>query len=117
MPYFHSYVFVRLSDAERNRAFCHSGVLRYLYWQGAPAVVREKEIEMIRSYLDGREQQHVLVESLSPGDKVQLLRGPFKDCQAHIEHLDTSRVRLVLPILGYKVSVKISDIAPARAAS
>jgi hypothetical protein len=31
--------------------------------------------------------------------------------------MDASRVRLVLPALGYKVSVKLSDIAPVRAAS
>ena len=117
VPYFPSYVFVRLPEAGRNRAFCHSGVLRYLFWQGQPAVVREEEIEMIRSYLHGRERQEVLVESLNPGDEVVLLRGALKNRHAHITHIDSSRVRLVLPVLGYKVSVRLSDIAPVRAAS
>jgi transcriptional antiterminator RfaH len=117
VPYFASYVFVRLSDADRNRAFCHSGVLRYLFWQGSPAVVREEEIGMIRTYLDGREEHQILVESLKPGDEVVLLRGALQDQRAHIQHIDATRVRLVLPILGYKVSVKLSDIAPVRAAS
>ncbi|MEJ2163647.1 MAG: transcription termination/antitermination NusG family protein, partial [Robiginitalea sp.] len=97
VPYFASYVFVRLSDAARNRAFCHSGVLRYLFWQGSPAVVREEEIGMIRTYLDGREEHQILVESLKPGDEVVLLRGALQDQRAHIQHIDATRVRLVLP--------------------
>ena len=117
VPYFASYVFVHLPEADRNSAFCHSGVLRYLFLQGKPAVVRDQEIEMIRTYLDGREQQQVLVESLKPGDEVVLLRGGLKDQRAHIQHIDATRVRLVLPVLGFKVSVKLSDIAPVRVAS
>ena len=114
VPYFASYVFVRLAEEDRNRAFCHPGVLRYLFWLGAPATVRDEEISNIRTYLEGREQQSVLVERLSQGDTVVLLRGPLKDQQAHIEHLDATRVRLVLPALGYKVTARLSDIAPVE---
>lgn len=112
VPYFASYVFVRLTEAERNRVFCHPGVLRYLYWQGQPAVVREEEIAMIRTYLEGREKHSVLVERLSEGDAVVLLRGPLKDRQARIEKVGPSRVRLVLPVLGYKITTLLSDVAP-----
>ena len=116
-PYFRSYIFVRLPEEERNRVFCHPGVLKYLFWLGKPAVIRDTEIEMIRTYLSGRERQDVLIEQLKPGDAVVLLRGALKDRQAHIEHIDASRVRLVLPVLGYRVSVRLSDIAPVRVAS
>ena len=115
VPYFASYVFVRLPDADRPRAFCHPGVLRYLFWLGQPATVREEEISTIRTYLEGREKQQVLVERLSEGDTVVLLRGPLKDRQAHIEKIDASRVRLVLPVLGYKITAKLSDVAPVEA--
>ena len=114
VPYFASYVFVRLDEEDRNRAFCHPGVLRYLFWLGAPATVRDEEISNIRTYLEGREKQSVLVERLSEGDTVVLLRGPLKDQQAHIEHLDPTRVRLVLPALGYKVTARLSDVAPVE---
>ena len=115
VPYFASYVFVRLPEACRDQVFCHSGVLRYLFWLGEPAQVRESEIDMIRTYLEGREKQSVLVERLSEGDTVVLLRGPLKDRQAHVEQIDASRVRLVLPVLGYKITAKISDVAPVEA--
>ena len=114
VPYFASYVFVHLAEADRDQAFCHPGVLRYLFWLGKPAAVREEEIAMIRTYLEGREQQHILVERLSEGDTVVLLRGPLKDQQAHVEQIDASRVRLVLPVLGYKITAKLSDVAPVE---
>ncbi|MDM9631157.1 UpxY family transcription antiterminator [Robiginitalea aurantiaca] len=117
VPYFASYVFVRLSEKDRDLVFCHSGVLRYLYWQGAPAVVRDTEIEMIRTYLHGQEREDVLVEALKPGDQVVLLRGALKDQQAFVEHLSSTRVRLILPVLGYKITTRISDVVPVRTAS
>ena len=70
---------------------------------------------MIRTYLEGREKQQVLVERLSEGDTVVLLRGPLRDRHAHIEKIDASRVRLVLPVLGYRITAKLSDVAPIEA--
>jgi transcription antitermination factor NusG len=117
VPYFASYVFVRLSEEDRPRAFCHPGILRYLFWQGKPAVVRETELDLIRTYLEGRESQQVLVERLGAGDPVVLLRGPLKGQQAHVETLSASRVRLILPVLGYKITARLTDVAPVREAS
>jgi transcription antitermination factor NusG len=117
VPYFASYVFVRLPEKERDRAFCHPGILRYLFWQGAPAVVRDTEIEMIRTYLHGRARENVLIEELKPGDSVVLLRGALKDQRAFVEHISPSQVRLILPVLGYKITTRLSDVAPVRAAS
>jgi transcription antitermination factor NusG len=117
VPFFASYVFVRLSEKDRPRAFCHPGILRYLYWQGKPAVVRETELDLIRTYLEGRERHQVLVERLAVGDQVVLVRGALKGQQAHIETLSTSRVRLVLPVLGYKITTRPGDVAPVREAS
>lgn len=117
VPYFASYVFVRLAEGDRPRAFCHPGVLRYLFWQGRPAVVRDEELEMIRTYLEGRERQQVLVERLGVGDEVVLLRGALKDTHAYVEQMDAVWTRLVLPSLGYKIIARLSDVAPVGEAS
>lgn len=117
VPYFASYVFVRLAEEDRPRAFCHPGVVRYLFWQGQPAVVRDEELEMIRTYLEGRERQQVLVERLGVGDEVVLLRGALKDTHAYVEQLGGAKARLVLPALGYKITARLSDVAPVGEAS
>lgn len=91
--------------------------MRYLFWQGKPAVVRDSEIEMIRTYLHGKEREEVLIEKLKPGDEVVFLRGGLKDQHAVIEHINPAQVRLILPVLGYKITTKLSDIAPAGVVS
>ena len=117
VPYFASYVFVRLAGEDRQRAFCHPGVRHYLFLQGQPAVVRDEELSMIRTYLEGRERHQVLVERLGVGDEVVLLRGALKNTHAYVEQLDPVYTRLVLPALGYKIIARLSDVAPAREAS
>ncbi|MFM1879440.1 MAG: hypothetical protein RLZZ241_2306 [Bacteroidota bacterium] len=117
IPYFPSYVFVRLADAERSQAFCHPGVLRYVYWQGKPAIIRDQELEMIQAYLEGKEKQEFLVEQLQIGDPVVLLRGGFKNNVAYVERLGSRKIRLVFPSLGFKITTLVSDVSPFRKAS
>ncbi len=44
VPLFKSYVFVKLEAQNRNQVFSVPGVVRYLFWLGKPAVVRDEEI-------------------------------------------------------------------------
>lgn len=117
VPYFPSYVFVRLCDAERSRAFCHPGVLKYVYWQGKPAIIRDQELEMIQTYLEGREKHEILVEQLQIGDPVVLLRGGFKNRVAYVEQLGGAKVTLIFPALGFKITAPVADVSPYREAS
>jgi transcription antitermination factor NusG len=117
VPYFPSYVFVNLAERNRNVVFCHPGVLRYVFWQGKPAIIRDAELEMIREYLDGKGKQDVMVEKFRVGDAVVLMRGALKNTQAFIEQLNTARARLILPALGYKITVRTSDLAPLRSSA
>ena len=116
VPYFPSYVFVRLEENERTTVFCHPGVLRYVFWQGKPAVIRD-ELEMIQNYLEGREKHQVLVERLQIGDPVVMMRGGFKNQVAFVEQLGATKARLVFPALGFKITTQISDLSPIRKAS
>jgi transcription antitermination factor NusG len=117
VPYFPSYVFVNLDERNRNVVFCHPAVLRYVFWQGKPAIIRDSELEMIKEYLDGREKQDVMVERFRVGDLVVLMRGALKNTQAYVEQLNSVRARLVLPALGYKITVRTTDLAPMRSSA
>lgn len=117
VAYFPSYVFVQLEDRERQRVFCHPGVLRYVFWQGKPAVIRDEEIDMIQNYLEGRNKHQVLIERLKVGDCVVLLRGGFKNQIAYVEQLGNNKARLIFPELGFKITTQITDLSPVREAS
>jgi transcription antitermination factor NusG len=44
-PLFKSYVFVRVNEEEKTPVRMTNGVVNYVYWQGKPALVKDKEIE------------------------------------------------------------------------
>jgi transcription antitermination factor NusG len=49
VPLFNSYVFVQVADSDRSLVFQSVGAVRYLFWLGKPAVVRDEEIGTIKS--------------------------------------------------------------------
>src|SRR5580693_7123569 len=51
-PLFKSYVFVNVVEEELTEIRLVNGVVNFVYWLGKPAVVKEKEIEVIRKFLN-----------------------------------------------------------------
>lgn len=109
-PLFRSYVFVRLKEKDRHKVFDVPGVVRYLYWLGKPALVRDVEIETIQDWLNEDKLEGVEVHHLTPGDKVRIPAGAFKDEEAIIQEVGSKRVRLVLVKLGCIVSARTKDL-------
>jgi len=50
-PLIASYVFVNIEEKNRNDVFDIPGVVRYLFWLGKPAIVREVEILALKEDL------------------------------------------------------------------
>jgi transcription antitermination factor NusG len=110
LPYFNGYVFVRLPEADRNRVFSIPGVVRYVFWQGKAAKVQDSEIQLMKNYLDGEQLEDARIEQLSVGEEVTFTRGAFKDRTALIEKIGPHKVRLVLPVLGYRITARMADL-------
>ena len=53
-PLFKCYVFVKVTEADRTKVRLTNGVVNFVYWNGKPAVVREKEIQTIKLFLEDR---------------------------------------------------------------
>ena len=109
-PLFKSYVFVNLKEQERNLVFDVPGVVRYLFWLGKPAIVRDKEIETIRKWTEDDEIEDLQIDHLTPGDKLTINSGTFKEQQAIIKEIGNKRMKLLLPSLGCTVNARIKDI-------
>ncbi|MFZ0488743.1 MAG: UpxY family transcription antiterminator [Salegentibacter sp.] len=109
-PLFKSYVFVNLKEQERNLVFDVPGVVRYLFWLGKPATVRDKEIETIRKWIEDDEVEDLQIDHLTPGDKLTINSGTFKEQQAIIKEIGNKRMKLLLPSLGCTVNARIKDI-------
>lgn len=106
VPLFNSYVFVRLAEAERNLVFQSSGAVRYLFWLGKPAIVRDEEINAIRKWLTTPDKYEISVSSLQVGDKVVLESGPFKSQEALVQQVNKNDYILVLESMGFVLRMK-----------
>ena len=100
VPLFNSYVFVQMEDKERNRVFEISGAVRYLFWLGKPAVVKDLEIEAIRQWLSAPDVYEVALDQWKKGDKITLESGPFISQTAIIQEVKQNHYILILESLG-----------------
>lgn len=106
MPLFNSYVFVQLPDAERNSVFSVSGVIRYLFWLGKPAIVRNDEIESIKTSLKNSNIIDISVTSIQVGDRIKLESGAFCNQDAIVQEVSKTHYILILESLGCVLKVK-----------
>lgn len=107
VPLFNSYVFVQLPEAQRNMVFQSVGVVRYLFWLGKPAIVRDEEIDTIQKWLDPAQANDVSLHSFQVGDAIQLESGPFSSQKAIVQEVTNTHYLLVLESLGCVLKMKI----------
>lgn len=105
VPLFMSYVFVKCKEYELRPLLTVYGVSRIVYYNGKPAVVREKEIEAIRNFLE-QASEH----PLCPGDEVDIVCGAFKNISGKIKKIKKSYLVLFLEQLGATVCVKLDAV-------
>jgi transcription antitermination factor NusG len=101
-PLFKSYVFVKVSDDDRTAVRMTSGAINFVYWQGKPAVIKEKEILAIKRFLDEYEN----VEARSSADlkvnqRVRITNGSLMDQEGKVMDLWHKTVRVAIDSLGY----------------
>ncbi|KQW97664.1 UpxY family transcription antiterminator [Flavobacterium sp. Root420] len=106
VPLFNSYVFVQLPDADRNTVFAVPGVVRYLFWLGKPAIVRDEEINIIKKNLNASNIADISVSSIQVGDRIKLDSGAFSNQDAIVQEISKTYYILVLESLGCVLKIK-----------
>lgn len=106
VPLFNSYVFVQLSEIDRNSVFNVPGVVRYLFWLGKPAIVRDEEINIIKSSLKATNVSDISVSSIQVGDRIKLESGAFTNQDAIVQEVSKTHYILVLESLGCVLKIK-----------
>ncbi len=106
VPLYNSYLFVKTTDAELRMLLQVQGVARILYYCGKPAIVRQKEIEAIRSFLDQATER-----PLCSGEEVEILTGAMKHVSGQIKKVKKDYIFLYIEQLGATVCVKTGSVA------
>ncbi len=107
VPLFNHYVFVQLPEKDRNLVFLSPGVIRYLFWLGKHAIVKDEEINTIKKWLDSGDNSDISVEQYNIGETIKVNSGPFMDQKATIQEITNTHYILVLESLGCVLKIKI----------
>ncbi|MFM2265117.1 MAG: hypothetical protein RLZ77_535 [Bacteroidota bacterium] len=110
VPLLNSYVFVHLEEADRKLVFEVPGIVRYLFWLGEPAIVRDEEIKTLQNWLS-LDFAELKVKALKPGDTIMLKEGAFKNQEARIKTISKNKMQLVLTSLGILVTLTTATVA------
>jgi transcription antitermination factor NusG len=102
-PLFKSYVFVHVVDEERTAVRQVDGVLNFVYWNGKPAIVRDKEIQDIRRFMNEYEDVQAFPMQFKPDTRVLIRGGVMMDKEATVQRVLNNKVEVLIESLGYRL--------------
>ena len=110
-PIFKSYIFVKTpeSEVQKLKILNTSGVVRFLYWLGKPAQVRQGEIDAIRNFLG--EHQSVVSVSFDVGLKLNVKQGVLKGSEGVVLYQTKNEVVLRVEKLGMSLVARLPKIS------
>ena len=100
-PLFKSYVFVKIDEGEKSKVRMTNGVVNFVYWDGKPAVIKEKEIQTIKRFLDEHENVEVVKMDFEPEDRIRVVAGPMMDQEGKILEVKNKTAKVCIDSLGY----------------
>lgn len=106
-PLFKSYVFVRITEDEKTNVRMVSGVVNFVYWLGKPALIKDKEIETIKRFLDEHENVEVNRMEMKPGGKVMVQQGILMGKKGTIRQVLHNRVEVLIESIGFVLTAYI----------
>jgi transcription antitermination factor NusG len=115
-PLFKSYVFVKVTDEQRSDVRMTNGVVNFVYWNGKPAIIKEKEIQTIKRFLDEHENVEAVKMNVQEGERVVVTSGPMMDQQGEVIEVKNKTVKVAIDSLGYILIAYIdkSKLLPAQ---
>ncbi len=100
VPMFPSYIFIHIDEASRHGPLNDPGVLNYVYWQGKPAVLRERELEAIREIEEKGSEVKVQSDGFEKGQFIEIPDGPFRGMTGTVDKVDNRKVLVYIEQLG-----------------
>lgn len=100
-PLFKSYVFVKVSDEDRAAVRMTNGAINFVYWNGKPAVIREKEITAIRRFLNEYENVIARPIDLKLNQRVRITAGTLMDQEGKVLDVRRKTAKVAIDSLGY----------------
>ncbi len=107
VPILPSMVLVNIDDKYVNRVYESSGVVRYMYWSGKRAVVRQSEVDILKKYLKGSYNfTDKKPSEIKVGDDFAL--SSFNNEKGIVNRISNNNIWIYLKSIGYSVKLKLA---------
>ena len=107
VPVLPSMVLVNIDDKDINRVFESSGVLRYMFWLGKRAIVRQSEIDVLKKYLNGSYKiKESKLSEVKIGDDFNL--SSFNNEKGIVNRISNNNIWIYLKSIGYSVKLNLA---------
>ena len=107
LPVLPSIILIKIDDKDINRVFECSLVLRYMFWLGRRATVRQKEIDILKKYLN---RSYKLTErkqlNIKVGNNYKLTS--FNNENGIISRVSNNNIWIQLKSIGHCVKIKLA---------
>ena len=106
VPVLPSMVLINIDDNEINKVFKCSSVLRYMFWLGRRAIVKQSEIDILKKYLNG---DYNFINSkfsdIKVGDNFNL--SSFNNEKGIVNRISKNNIWIFLKSIGFSVKLKL----------
>jgi transcription antitermination factor NusG len=109
IPLFNSYIFVKCKEHELHDLLKIYGVSRIVFYDGKPAVIRQREIDAIKDFLEQAANHTILV-----GDEVKILSGSMKNISGKVKKIKKKYLFIYLEQMGVTAQVDLSEVIPLK---
>ena len=109
IPLFNSYIFVHCKPHEVMPLVRINGVVRVVFYDGKPAIIRPFEIEAIKRFLEVAKEK-----TLCTGDEVEILTGMLRKKSGKIIKIKKKFVMIHIDQLAATVCVNTGNIRPLK---
>jgi transcription antitermination factor NusG len=118
-PLFKSYVFVRVTEEQLSDVRFVNGVVNFIYWLGKPAMVKDREIETIRKFLDKYEEVWAERIDIEQEMKVTIRKGALMNQEGKVVKVLNNKVKVLIESIGYCLVAVVdrSNVSVREAAS
>jgi Transcription antiterminator len=106
-PLFKSYVFVKVTEEEKNPVRMTHGVVNFVYWLGKPAIIKEKEIEVIKRFLNEHHDVEVTPIDIKPGKKIVVQGGILMGQKGTVKTVHHKKVEVIIESIGFALTAYV----------
>ena len=99
-------ILVNIDEQDRNKVFDIPGVVRYMFWLGKHAVVKQKEVDSLKNLLT---QNNIVSHDTIPLKVGENIEVPgFENQSGIIKKISNNLIWVVLKNIGYVIKLKIA---------